>query len=286
MVQPQQTLPRPYRLGLALSGGGARGLAHTGALAAIEEAGLRPDVIAGVSAGSVAAVMYAAGNSPRKILEIFDKRGFTDFVELRPRHGGLFSVSGFRKMLELAIGPYKNMEDLPVPVYVGVTDFDNGVAAEFHTGPTVDRVVASCSIPIVFKPMVIDGVRYVDGGVLRNHPAWIVRPLCDVLIGINVSPLRPRSGLNTFMGVAMRTYNLMAKANQRQDMQLCDLSVEMPEIAGCSTFDLSLSENLFMSGYLHTRRALRRAGMWKDTPALPGDDGTSDQSTPDSDLKK
>lgn len=267
MVQKSQTT-RPYRLGLALSGGGARGLAHAGALSAIEEAGLQPDVLAGVSAGSVAATMYAAGNSPRQILKLFSNRGFTDFAELRPHNGGLFSVSGFRKLLKEAFGEYEDMEDLPIPVYVGVTNFDEGVSAEFHSGPIIDRVVASCSIPIVFKPMVIDGVRYVDGGVLRNHPAWIIRDLCETLIGINVSPLRPRAGADSFFGVAMRTYNLMAKANQRADMEMCDLSVEMPEIAACSTFDLSLSDNLFMSGYLHTRRALRQAGMWKGTPAL------------------
>lgn len=268
MVQDPQT-KRPFRLGLALSGGGARGLAHAGALAAIEEAGLQPDVIAGVSAGSVAATMYAAGNSPRQILKLFDKKGFSDFVELRPYHGGLFAVSGFRKLLKEAFGKYENFEDLPIPVYVGVTNLDEGIPAEFHTGALVDRVVASCSIPIVFKPAVIDGVRYVDGGVLRNHPAWIIRDLCDTLIGVNVSPLRSQAGADSIFGVAMRTYNLMAKANQREDMDKCDLSVEMPEISACSTFDLSLSENLFMSGYLHTRRALRLAGMWKGTPVIP-----------------
>lgn len=279
MVEETQT-KRPYRLGLALSGGGARGLAHAGALAAIEEGGLHPDVIAGVSAGSIAAAMYAAGNSPREILKMFDKRGFTDFVELRPYHGGLFAVSGFKKLLQEAMGKYKNMEDLPIPVYVGVTNFDEGIPAEFHTGPIIERVVASCSIPIVFKPAVIDGVRYVDGGVLRNHPAWIVRDMCDTLIGINVSPLRTKGGADSFFNVAMRTYNLMAKANQREDMMLCDLSIEMPEIAACSTFDLSLSENLFMSGYLHTRRALRKAGMWKGTPALSDNPELPNNSQP------
>lgn len=258
----------PYRLGIALSGGGARGLAHAGALAAIEEAGLRPDVIAGVSAGSIAAVLYAAGNSPSSILKIFSNRGFSDFVELRPRHGGLFAVAGFRRVLASAIGDYINMEDLPVPVYVGVTNFDEGVAAEFHTGPIIDRVIASCSIPIVFKPVEIDGVHYVDGGVLRNHPAWIIRDKCRTLIGVNVSPLKPRADVNSFFGVAMRTYNLMAKANQRADMDMCDISIEMPEIAACNTFDLSMSENLYMSGYLHTRRALRQAGLWKGVGPL------------------
>lgn len=252
-----------YEIGVALSGGGARGLAHAGALKAIEEAELKIDVIAGVSAGSIAAVMYAAGLRPTEIMARFDKRSVRDFVELRPRRGGLFGMSGFGKMLSGAIGSYKNLEDLPVPVYVGVTDFDEGVPREFHTGPIIERVTASCSIPIVFKPVEIDGVKYVDGGVLRNHPAWIIRPICRTLIGINVSPLLPKSGPETFFGVLMRTYNLMAKANQREDMEMCDVSVEMPEITACRTFDLSRVESLFMSGYIHTRRALRNAGLWK-----------------------
>ena len=74
-----------------------------------------------------------------------------------------------------------------------MTDFDRGVATEFHRGPIGDVMLASCSIPIVFRPVNIDGVNYVDGGVLRNHPAWILRDKCDKLIGINVSPLNQRA---------------------------------------------------------------------------------------------
>ena len=74
---------RPYRLGIALSGGGARGFAHAGALMAIEEAGLKPDVIAGVSAGSVVAVLYAAGVSPKEIPQLFAESGFSSFAKLR-----------------------------------------------------------------------------------------------------------------------------------------------------------------------------------------------------------
>lgn len=251
-----------HKLGVAMSGGGARGLAHAGALAAIEEAGLRPDILAGVSAGSVAAVLYAAGVTPAAMVELFRNRGFKDFVDLRPRHGGIFSTDPFGKFLAGAIGPYSRLEELPVPVYIGVTDFDHGVPSEFHTGPIIQRVIASCSIPIVFKPVNIDGVNYVDGGVLRNHPAWIIRDKCETLIGINVSPLKPRAAANSFFGVAMRTYNLMAKANQLADMRLCDVSVETPEIASYRTFDLRSVRSLYMSGYIHTRKALRDAGLW------------------------
>ncbi len=257
---------KPYRLGLALSGGGARGFAHAGAIMAIEEAGLKPDVIAGVSAGSVIAVLYAAGVHPLRMAELFASMGFRDFAELSFGDGGMFRIDKFKEFILRALSPYKNLEDLPVPTYLGVTDFDNGVPVAFSKGEIGPRMIASCSIPIVFKPVEIDGVKYVDGGVLRNHPAWILRDKCDMLIGVNVSPLKSKPRYKSIFDVALRTYNLMAKANQAQDMGLCDISVQTPEIADVAVFDLKNIKKVFLSGYIQTRNALIEAGLWKKTP--------------------
>lgn len=261
------TQPR-YELGVALSGGGARGFAHAGALMAIEEAGLKPDIIAGVSAGSVVAVLYAAGFKPAHIPELFANCSFTDFTKLSLGKGGLFTVEKFRDFIMEAVlsrGDYRRLEDLPMPTYLGVTDFDNGCPVEFHTGEIGDRMIASCSIPIVFKPVTIDGVNYVDGGVLRNHPAWIIRDKCKLLIGVNVSPLPTSGSASSIVDVALRTYNLMAKANQAADMALCDLSIVTPELSGYRAFSLKHIPGVFLSGYIHTRRALKDAGMWHPT---------------------
>lgn len=267
METEAKTQPR-YRLGIAFTGGGARGFAHAGALAAIDEAGLKPDILAGVSAGSIVAVLYAAGVRPKEILDIFANRNLRDFVNLRPRNGAIFSTEPFREFIRENVRGYLNLEDLPVPVYLGVTDFDHGTAVEFHTGEISERVMASCTIPVIFKPVEIDGVNYVDGGVLRNHPAWIIRDKCETLIGINVSPLSARDRKDSFFSVAMRTYNLMAKANQLNDMKLCDVNVEPLEIAHYRTFDLRYINNVYMSGYIHARKALRDAGMWNQAPEI------------------
>lgn len=87
------------RLGIALTGGGARGFAHAGALAAIEEAGHRPDILAGVSAGSIVAVLYAAGISPKNFLDLFSQESFTKLVNFRPHNGGFFSMAPFKKFI-------------------------------------------------------------------------------------------------------------------------------------------------------------------------------------------
>lgn len=260
--EPTGDIRRPYRLGVALSGGGARGFAHAGALMAIEEAGLKPDVIAGVSAGSVIAVLYAAGMKPLDMAQLFAKASVRDFVDLSLGHGGFLRMDNFAKFILSAIPGYRKLEDLRIPTFIGVTDLDHGRSAVFSSGAIGPRMMASCSIPIVFRPVTIDGVNYVDGGVLRNHPAWIIRDKCETLIGVNVSPLLEDRKCKSVTEVALRTYNLMAKANQSRDMDMCDVSVSTPDITHYAAFSLKRIKNSFMSGYIHTRRALRDAGMW------------------------
>lgn len=250
--------PRPYRLGVALSGGGARGFAHVGALRAIEEAGLRPDVIAGVSAGAIVAVMYAAGVTLDNIVRVFNDSKFRDFCNWNVGKGALFNMKPLRKLFMKLLGDRVNLEDLNIPVYLGATDFDNGVTVAFHEGCIVDRLIASCSIPIIFPPVKIEGTYYVDGGVLRNHPAWMIREQCETLVGVNCSPLlKGRGTYNSMIDSALRTYNLMVKANQNDDMQMCDISVEIPELAHYKVFNLKEIRSVYLRGYTRMREALR-----------------------------
>lgn len=257
---------KPYRLGIALSGGGARGFAHAGALMAIEEAGLKPDAVAGVSAGSVIAVLYSAGVKPLRMAEIFARATFRDFVSLDFSSGGMFNIRRFGDFVLRALGGIKNIEDLPIPTYITATDIDHGCPVVFTSGSIGPRMMASCSIPIIFSPVEIDGAHYVDGGVLRNHPAWALRDKCDTLIGINVSPLRPTQKYKTIVSVALRTYNLMTKADSVREMALCDIAVDMPEIVNYGVFDLRRIKELFVMGYKNTRDALREAGLWNPLP--------------------
>lgn len=248
---------RPYRLGVALSGGGARGFAHVGALKALDEAGLKPDVVAGVSAGSIAGVLYAAGVPFDQMLAMFSQTKFTDFCKLSISNGeGVFSLGKFKKFIEKATG-VERLEELKIPTYIGVTDLDNGVPDEFHDGPIGERVMASCSIPIVFQPVKINGTHYVDGGVLRNLPAWIIRDKCEKLIGINVSPLNVFRYKKSFFEIAMRTYNLMAKANQLEDMNMCDHVIITPELSGYQVFNLKDINKAYRSGYAAAHRAIK-----------------------------
>lgn len=252
------TPPPPYRLGVALSGGGARGFAHVGALKALEEVGLKPDVIAGVSAGSVTAVLYSAGVPLDDMMKLFSSTKFSDFCKFSIKSGcGVFSLTKFKRFIENATG-VERLEDLGIPTYIGATDLDRGIPAEFHEGPLGERVMASCSIPIVFAPVKIDGTHYVDGGVLRNLPAWIIRDKCRKLIGINVSPLTKFRYKKSFFEIGLRTYNLMAKANQQQDMDLCDRVIITPDLSGYQVFNLKDINQAYLSGYAAAHRAIKQ----------------------------
>lgn len=258
-----------YKLGVALSGGGARGFAHGGVLKAMEEQGLKPDIVAGVSAGSVAAVMWASGISADEIHKRFDHCKFSKMASLaiRENKGGLFSLDPFRKFVEEAVSPYKRLEDLPIPVKIGVTDITNGQAVGIDKGDIGVAVAASCSIPVLFRPMTIGHKYYVDGGVSRNLPAWLLRDCCEKVVGVNVSPciesaedFRP-----TITEVAMRSYNLLVKSNTLIDEPLCDEVVTVSILAHYGIFDVSNIHNVYISGYSAGRKAFFQYSQSKST---------------------
>lgn len=250
---------KPYKVGVALSGGGARGFAHAGALKALREMGIEPDIIAGVSAGSVAAALFAGGLNPEAIPGVFAERKFSDLCEVSVPRDGFFTMEGFKKLLADNI-PYENLEQLPIPTVICATDMDNSRPKAFTEGRIADCVAASCSIPIIFKPQKVNGVRYIDGGVLHNLPAWAIRDKCKYLIGLNCSPVPKRRYKNSLLEIAQASYNLAVKSNTWQDMDICDLAIDMPQIADYKVFNLKEINKVFRQGYNITKKALLEHG--------------------------
>ncbi|MCH5242312.1 MAG: patatin-like phospholipase family protein [Muribaculaceae bacterium] len=238
-------------VGLALSGGGAKGFSHIGVLMAFDRYGIKPDIMSGVSAGSIASVLYAAGLTPNDIIKCFtDASKFGDFTEWAIPKEGFMKLDRFGKLLEEWL-PVKYLEQLNIPTVVCATDLDHGKSVGWSKGEIVPRVIASCSVPIVFNPKKINGVQYVDGGVLRNLPAWAIRPYCKTLYGCNCSPLKcsPTGGAKTLIDIAYRSYHLMNKANVPQDIRLCDHVIQVNEVSHVSIFDLSALQKGVMAGY-------------------------------------
>lgn len=202
------------KYGVAFGGGGAKGFAHIGVITAFDRFGIKPEILSGVSAGSIAAVLYGAGLSPHDMIDCFaESQKFADFTEFSVPTSGFFRLDKFGKMLESWL-PVRNLEELKIPTVVCATNFDKGTSVGWCKGEIVPRVLASCSIPIIFRPVLINGTHYVDGGVLRNLPAWAIRDYCKVLIGSNCSPLnRNYKYKQSLLDIAERSFHLMTKAN-------------------------------------------------------------------------
>ena len=222
------TLEKKYKLGLSLSGGGARGFAHPGAIKAIEEMGMKPDIIAGTSAGAFAGVLYADGYTPEEIIELFLGKDLRQFAEIKVPTVAIFGTLGFRRFLKKYLHA-KNFEDLQIPLKVVATNLDEGHTTVFDQGPIIDAVVASCSIPILFPPVNIDGANYVDGGIFKNFPVSVIRSECDKVIGVNVSPLISKKCSQSIMHIAELTYHYMSRNNTLLDQNLCDVLIEMKD---------------------------------------------------------
>lgn len=242
-------LSRPT-MGIAFSGGGARGFAHIGVVMAMEKFNIVPDVVSGVSAGAIAASLYASGCSARDMIDCFrELNSFSDFTEFTIPKEGFFSLDKFRARLREWL-PLHNLEDFPIPISVVCTDFDHGKAVSFTSGEATERVVASCSIPIIFKPVKINGVNYVDGGVLSNLPAWAIRDNCKTLIGVNCSPLdRSYKYTKSIYAITLRSYSLMTKANTINDLKICDHVIQSQGLAHYGTFSLSSMKKIIVEGY-------------------------------------
>jgi NTE family protein len=250
-------MKKKYKLGLALSGGGARGFAHIGVLKLLEECGLRPDIIVGTSAGSLIGVLFADGYRADEIKTLFTGREFSEFISLQIPRMGLFDSSRFQQFVKRIIRADK-LEDLKIPTIVMTTDFDHGYAHAFTKGSIHEIVMASCSVPIIFNPIKINDIHYVDGGVFHNFPVSIIREDCDFVIGSNVSPVVPDKYNKTIVGIAERSYHYLFRANTYKDREMCDILIETEEFGLFKMFDLKNVNLLTQIGYVAAERAFEQ----------------------------
>ncbi|MGD8867446.1 MAG: patatin-like phospholipase family protein, partial [Gemmatimonadales bacterium] len=267
---PQDSAPphagRP-KVGLVLSGGSARGLAHIGVISVLTEAGVEFDIVTGTSMGSVVGGLYAMGYSPELLLRVASSanwdRLFDDNAERRNlslerksevdhlmftlpiRHGrptlpGGFIVGQrlgqFLALLTWRAHPVRDFRDLPLAFAAVATDVGTGEAVRLEGGYLPEAMRASTAIPSVFAPVRIDGALLTDGGVSRNLPAEDARALgADLLICSDVSkPLEPADSLDNLLAVLDQTIGYRIWQSTIRQRELCDVLI-LPEIGGLAS---------------------------------------------------
>ena len=249
-----------YENGLVLSGGAARGFAHPGVIKALHENGVYPDCISGTSAGAIVGVFYADGFEPEEIIELFKKKKVFNFVNIALGRKGLLSISGLEKTLKNNLRA-KKFDQLQKPFYVASTNFNSGEVVYFHEGDLVEKVVASSSIPVLFKPVEIGGALYVDGGVLDNLPHTPLKGKCRNLIGVHVNYTGPEKEINNLMEIAERAFHLSIGARIKEIADELDVFIEPEELKHFSVTDVGEGDKMFRIGYEEATKVLKEAGM-------------------------
>jgi NTE family protein len=244
-----------YKIGLVLSGGGARGFAHLGVIQALNEYGIFPDVICGTSAGAIAGVLYADGYSPKEILKITNSNSRLNFVRPTVPRDGLLQIAGVIRILKNNLHA-KTFEELKIPLFVTATDLNNGRVDYFSSGDLINPVIASASIPVLFKPVVIDNKHYVDGGVLDNLPIKPIENKCRFIIGSFVNPTGYQENVTNLINIAERSFLLSMSKEVTEKAKKFNLFIAPLELCNYKILDPDKADELFMIGFNATIKKL------------------------------
>lgn len=238
------------RTGLVLSGGGARGFAHLGVLQMLDECGVYPHAISGVSAGAIAGALYAAGHSPQDILTIWKKSSYFGWSNFSLRKSGFFSMQTIAQLLRKYL-PDDSFEKLKIPLYVTATDYTHHRSTVLHSGSLSAAILASAAVPVIFEPVNISGTLYVDGGLLNNFPVEPLQKDCQVILGCHVNQLADETTTLLQPGklnVLEKCFHMAIAGSLQSKLTACHWLVE-PPLGDCGMFDFSRADEVFDRGY-------------------------------------
>ena len=275
----QQKPARP-KLGLVLSGGGAKGLAHIGIIRAMEKAGLTPDYVTGTSMGSIIGGLYSIGYTADEIEQIalsiewesvlsneiqldeitFEEKAYYGrYIAELPLDGikiglprGLIEGQQLSELLSRLTRSVHDIEDfneLPIPFACVATDIATGEPVLLNKGSFTESIRASMSIPTVFTPVEIDGRLLVDGGLVRNFPVEEVKAMgADIVIGVFVSSdLNSKEELNNLISVLTQSAFVTSAFDSRRQKEMVDIYIE-PSLKDFKTGSFKESSEIILRG--------------------------------------
>ncbi len=239
------------KIGLVLSGGGARGVAHLGVLKALEENEIPIDFLSGTSAGSIVGALYGYGYSPVEILKITQDANVLRHLRPALNFTGLIKMDRIAQVL-LDYLPGDSFDDLKIPLTIAATNIVEGRTQYFSSGKLVRPVLASSCIPVIFNPIEIDGVEYVDGGITNNFPIEPLEDSCDVIIGSHTNFIGDNFHDFNMKSLLERTMLIAISGNVYPKQAKCDLFIDPPDLAEFTGFDVKRIKDIFNLGYQFT----------------------------------
>ena len=254
------TVFKPLKLGLALGGGAARGFAHVGVIAVLEEAGLRPQLVVGTSAGSLVAALYASGKTSAQLQQTalnMEEVAITDWM--LPIIGrGMFRGDALARYVNELVAA-RLIENMSIPLGIVATDLGSGNAILFQKGDTGTAVRASSAVPAVFVPVKINGREYVDGGLVSPVPVRFARQMgADVVIAVDISNPPEANTADGTLQILLQTFAIMGKSINQYELTGADVVVR-PSLVGLKSADFTSRQRAIDAG---------RAAMLAALPAL------------------
>ncbi len=246
----------PPRIGLALGGGAARGFAHVGVIQVLEEAGIRPNLVSGTSAGSVVAALYASGKTGpqlQQIAETMEEATIADWT-LQIFTRGALRGEALAKYVNTQVGQ-KPIEAMTIPLGIVATDLNSGNEVLFQRGDTGTAVRASSAVPAVFQPVKVGSREYVDGGLVSPVPVRAARKMgAELVIAVDISSPPEASAASGTLEILLQTFTIMGKSINTFELKDADLVIR-PNLTGISSADFGARRRSIEAG----RRAMLAA---------------------------
>lgn len=239
---------------MVLSGGGARGIAHVGALKGLQKMGITPSSISGTSAGAWCGAFYASGIFYDDVLKIIANTKIFRLQNLAFRKNGLmkkdFLIEVLRKNL-----PVHQFEKLTIPLFVCTTDFEKSCQLIFNSGDLIFPLAASASIPLLFQPVHFQGTHLVDGGLLNNLPVEPLQNHCDKIIAVNVNPISIQKETKSWKELIERSVQISVENTSEIRKPLCHLVLEPPELSQYGLLEFDKAEEIARIGFEFVMRS-------------------------------
>lgn len=263
LESPTQIISKkPPKIGLVLGGGAARGFAHIGVIQVLEEAGIRPNLVVGTSAGSLVAALYASGKNGlqlQKVAESMEEASFADWT-LPIFSRGMLRGEALARYVSIQVNG-QPIESMPMALGIVATDLNNGQGVLFQRGDTATAVRASSAVPALFQPVKIAGRDYVDGGLVSPVPVRFARQMgADVIIAVDISSAPEANAASDTLQVLMQTFSIMIKSINTFELREADVVVR-PALLSVGSSDFGARRRSIEAG---------RAAMLALLPQLHG----------------
>ncbi|MFD2552424.1 patatin-like phospholipase family protein [Bizionia sediminis] len=245
-------------IGLALSGGGMRGVAHVGAIKALEEHHIYPTHIAGASAGAIVGSLYAYGYSCEEMLTFFKTVQLLDYKKYALNKPGFLDAEKYANFFTAKF-PEDNFSALKKKLFITATNLTDGKLEVFSSGQLIKPVLASSAFPGLFAPISIGDKLYIDGGVLNNFPVELVKNDCQKTIGIYLNLFESVSNaeLKHFYNVVERAIHLRIARSDEKKFTDCDILIAPKKLSRYGIFNQKSVDAIYEIGYKQMKKALK-----------------------------